>query len=102
MLKNATKTKKVHADASYKCIWEGIPILISGGTDMDRHFHPYGINICTNEKTEDFIFVFKSLVESLKTLGEELNVNTLISDASNSIRNAFKKVFGVDKLLIMC
>jgi hypothetical protein len=63
---------------------------------MDRHFHPYGINICTNEKIADFIFVFKSLVDSLKTLGEELNLKTLISDASNSIRNAFKEVFGVD------
>jgi hypothetical protein len=102
LLKNATKTKKVHADASYKVIWEEIPILISGGTDMIRLFHPYGINICTNEKTADFIFVFKSLVDSLKTLGEELNVKTLISDASNSIRNAFKEVFGVDTLLIMC
>ena len=78
MLKNATKTKKVHADASYKVIWEGIPILISGGTDMDRLFHPYGINICANEKTADFIFVFKSLVDSLKTLGEGLNVNSVI------------------------
>ena len=69
---------------------------------MDRHFHLYGISVCTNEKTEDFIFIFNSLVESLDKLGEEINVKTLISDASNSIRNAFIQVFGEDTLLIMC
>jgi hypothetical protein len=69
---------------------------------MDRHFHPYGINVCSNEKTADFEFIFTSLLESLQKVGEEINIDTLISDASEAIRNAFKNIFGEDLLIIMC
>jgi len=69
---------------------------------MDRHFHPYGINVCSNEKTADFEFIFTSLLESLQKIGEEINIDTLISDASEAIRNAFKNIFGEDLLIIMC
>ena len=65
LLKIALKSSKIHADATYKLIWEGVPVLINGTTDMDRHFHPYGINVCSNEKTADFEFIFTSLLESL-------------------------------------
>lgn len=34
-------------------------------------FSFYGINACSNEKTTDFAFIFKSLVESLEKLREK-------------------------------
>jgi hypothetical protein len=41
-------------------------------------------------------------LESLQKIGEEINIDTLISDASEAIRNAFKNIFGEDLLIIMC
>ena len=100
----ATKTNKIHADATYKLIWEGAPVLMDGTTDLDRHFHPYGINVLSNEKTADFVFIFKSLVEIAERLRLKLKIEILISDlgAPEAIRNAFLLVFGEDLLIIMC
>jgi hypothetical protein len=35
--------KHICADATYKLIWQGYPVLIVGTTDIDRVFHPYGL-----------------------------------------------------------
>jgi len=102
LLKVALHSKIVHADATYKLVWEGMPVLIIGTSDMDRHFHTFGIGVCSNEKKDDFAFIFQSLVDGLKKFGEVIQVNILISDASSAIRNAFTEVFGADKVLIMC
>ena len=56
----------MHAEATYKLIWQGFPVLVV----ESRHFHPFGIEVCSNENTEDFEFLF------------------------NSVRNGFAKIFG--------
>lgn len=33
---------RLHADASYKLVWQGFPCLIIDPTDMNRHFHSHG------------------------------------------------------------
>mgnify|MGYP002790673476 FL=1 len=58
-----TLKKHIHADATYKLTWQGFPILVCGTTDSNRKFHPFGITVCTNEKTEDFKFMFRSLID---------------------------------------
>ena len=75
---------------------KAIPIYI------DRHFHSFGIRVCSNEKTADFIFIFETLVKTLEILGVTFNIDTLISDASEAIRNAFIAVFGESVIIIMC
>jgi hypothetical protein len=58
--------------------------------------------VCSNEKTRDFIFVFRGLQKGVQKLGlEEMNPDVLIADGADSIRNAFKHVFG-EKPMIMC
>jgi hypothetical protein len=42
------------------------------------------------------------LVETLEKLGEKIHIDTLVSDASEAIRNAFLLVFSAGKLIIMC
>lgn len=39
LLKTAGQSKKLHADGTYKLIWQGFPVLIVGTTDMNRKFH---------------------------------------------------------------
>jgi hypothetical protein len=102
LLKIAAKAKTIHADATYKLVWEGMPVMIVGTSDMDRHFHPFGISVCSNETTSDFTFIFQSIVDSANNLNEIVKPETLVSDASPAIRNAYLNVFGESQTLIMC
>lgn len=54
LLSLAIDATKVHTDATYKLTWQGYPVFQIGTTDMHRSFHPFGIAVCTNEKTDDF------------------------------------------------
>jgi hypothetical protein len=53
--------KHIHADATYKLIWQGFPVLVVGTTNRKREFYTFGVAVCTNEQTEDFIFLFNAL-----------------------------------------
>ena len=61
LLFNATMSNKIHADATFKFIWQGFPCLIIGTTDMIKQFHPYGIGVCSNEKENNFELIFMSI-----------------------------------------
>jgi hypothetical protein len=50
LLTTAPTSVNIHADATYKLFWQGFPILIDGTTDLDHHFHPFEMAVCTNEK----------------------------------------------------
>ncbi len=103
LLKMANNVKKIHADATYKLVWQGFPVLVVGTTDESRQFHCFGMGVCTDEKTEDFKFLFSSLKTGAeKILLSTIDPSTLISDAAKSIQNSFKEVFGEEKLVVMC
>ena len=102
LLRNSLLLKNLHADATYKLIWQGFPVLTVGMSDYDRHFHITGLAVCSNEKTSDFKFLFKSIKVGLQKIEQTpINPVVLVSDASDSIRNAFVDVFG-EKELVMC
>jgi hypothetical protein len=101
LLRLAVLSNKIHADATYKLVYEGSPVLLNGNTDLDRHFHSFGISVCSNEKTADFVFIFKTLIDTIEKLGLEIHIEILVSDASEAIRNAFILVFGEGLLIIM-
>lgn len=92
-----------HADTTYKIVWQGFPVFMAGTTDWDKSYHPYGLAICTDEKTEDFKFVFDGLKEGArKVLNYEMKPKVLVSDAAGSIHNGFRAVFGDDIIIVMC
>ncbi|CAF1118993.1 unnamed protein product [Rotaria sordida] len=102
LLQIASRSKKIHADATYKLLWQGFPVLIVGTTDLDRHFHLFGMAVCSNEATQDFRFIFRALQEGLQKLNlEEINPDFLITDGADAMRNAFQDVFG-EKPMVMC
>lgn len=102
LLSQSMKSKTVHADTTYKLNYEGFPVLVLGVTDLDRHFHPSGISVCTKEETEDFTFIFQSLTSGIyRVHGHTYKPTTLVSDAAEAIHNGFIAVFGV-LLIIMC
>lgn len=94
LLNQAVNAKILHTDATYKLVWQGFPVLQIGTTDADRKFHPFGIAVCTNERADDFEFIFRSLQEGVAHVtGREFDPDVLISDAAASIHNGFKKAF---------
>ncbi|CAF4632468.1 unnamed protein product [Rotaria sp. Silwood2] len=98
-----SQSSHIHADATYKLVWQGFPILIVGTTDLNKSFHPFGLAICSNEKTNDFAFIFKSIQIGMQKINKDLlKPKALISDAANAIKNGFKKVFDNSYDHIMC
>ena len=83
-------------------MWQGYPVLIIGTTDLDRHFHSFGMAICSNEKIPDFRFLFHGIQEGRRKLNlEGINPEFLIADGSDAIHHAFRDVFG-EKFMVMC
>ncbi|CAF5115349.1 unnamed protein product, partial [Rotaria sp. Silwood1] len=74
------------SDATYKLVWQGFPVLIIGTTDLNKAFHPFGLAICSNEKTKDFEFIFNYIPIRLQKINKDLLKPTaLICDAADSI-----------------
>lgn len=104
LLENARGAKTLSADATYKLLWQGFPVLLVGTTDMDRKFLIMGVAVCMNEKEADFAFLFESLSKCVsQLLGDTLAPSSLVCDASKAIQNAFLSVFGKEgTTIIMC
>lgn len=103
LLKNAIDSNRVHADATYKLIWQGFPVLMNGFTDMNRKFHPTCVAVCTSEQEKDFVFIFASVRQGFKDIFNfEFDPDYLIADAAPQISNAGIKVFGSDIKIVMC
>ena len=96
LITNCLNSNHICADATYKLIWQGYPVLMVGTTDKQRAFHPFGIALCINEQTNDFEFIFKSVQLAVDKL---YNINycpiILVADGSGAITNGFINVFNV-------
>lgn len=103
LLRNAIGKRIFACDATNKIMWQGFPVIPIGTMDMDRHFHLIGVGATTNERTDNFEYFFKSLKTRIFDI---LNVNIgpeiLIADGAKAIQNAFKSVFGMACLILMC
>ena len=47
-------------------------IIIICITDQHNHFHPHSITVCTNEKHDDYAFVFHALQHGIRLIGKLL------------------------------
>ena len=90
----AEKTKHICADATYKLLQHGYPLLVVGTTDKARMFHPFSVALCCSEKAEAFTLIFKSIKESILSIyNYNYEPNILVADAAEATTNAFKSVF---------
>ena len=55
LLQHCRNSNRLHADATYKVNWEGMPVLIAGVTDQNRRFHPVCLAVCSNERQSSFV-----------------------------------------------
>ena len=52
----------LQADATYKLLWLGNPVLNIGISDAKKVFHPLAIALCRQETQNDFAFIFKVIL----------------------------------------
>ncbi|KAL0831843.1 hypothetical protein ABMA28_001373 [Loxostege sticticalis] len=102
LLELARHVDILHADATYKLIWQGYPVLIVGTPDKQRKFHAICLAVSTSEQKDDFKLVFKSMKDNIQLLFESIFKPTvLVADAAKSIQNAFNEEFE-DTKVRMC
>ena len=99
LLKYACNNDFICIDATYKLIWLGFPVMLVGGVDKKRQFHPFGISVCSSEKTADFTFIFKSVAFGVQSLFAKVyEPKILQSDSASAIVNGFMCAFDYDNV----
>lgn len=74
-----------------------------GTTDWNKSYHPYALCVCSNEKAEDFQFVFEGLKNGTNfVLDFTMKQTAIVCDAAFAISNAFLTTFGDDMVVVMC
>ena len=93
-------TKHICADATYKLIQHGYPVLVVGTTDKDKKFHPFGVAMCCNETDDAFKFIFKSIKDCVQEIFQyDYQPTILVAEA---ITNGFTSVFSELFFRVMC
>ncbi|KAL0871027.1 hypothetical protein ABMA27_004837 [Loxostege sticticalis] len=102
LLELARHVDILHADATYKLIWQGYPVLIVGTTDKQRKFHALCLAVSTTEQKDDFKLVFKSMNDNIQLLFESVFKPTiLVAGAGKIMQKAFNEEFE-DTKVRMC
>ena len=66
LLKNSEFVIHIHTDGTYKCIYQGYPVLIVGSTDKCKVFRPFELDLVIQETTLKYEFIHKSLVDLIQ------------------------------------
>ncbi|KAI2810354.1 hypothetical protein BLOT_001514 [Blomia tropicalis] len=92
------KSASINIDATYKLNYLGFPVFVTGTTDKQQRFHPFGIALLQNEDTASFKFVF----ESLKKANSTYQPTILVAGSAPAITSAFEEVFGTNYTRVYC
>lgn len=100
LLRNALNARVIHADSTYKILYQGYPIQVFGTTDKQRKFHLIAVGVSTNENEDTFAFMFEAIRSGLNDIcHEQAKFEVLVADAVMAIQNGFKKVFPDGKVM---
>lgn len=103
LLQNNISSRVCNADSTYKLIWQGFPVQVTGFTDGNKKFHPSAISVSSTENQADYAFVFNALkVGTISALNGEWHPDIIMCDAAKAISNGFREVFGHHILELMC
>lgn len=103
LLKNASGYRNMCADATYKVVYQGYPLLLAGSVDANRKFHLIAAALSVSERAIDYEFFFNVIQKSVERFcSSEFKPTVLISDASTAIINAFYKTFESATSNVVC
>ncbi len=76
----------IHADGTYKIIWQKHTLITAGTTDKSKAWHPFGLMPTKSEKSKDYKFFFSSVKKAVKQcMGIEYRPTILVADAAGAI-----------------
>lgn len=102
LLETASQSKILHADGTYKLVWQGFPVLVVGTTDLNRKFHYLGIAVTQGETKTDYKFLFSAINIGMDKCGLPVyKPDVLVCDAAGAIQNGYKQVFSSFNI-VMC
>lgn len=103
LLKNAANQSNICADGTYKVVWQHFPMIIVGFVDRQNHFHVIAVCVTSNERTNEYRFVFRTIKKAIETHTNTIfEPNVLISDAAPAIRNGFYDTFETATQNVIC
>lgn len=86
LIGNCIGLEHICSDATYKLMWQGFPFLVMGTVDRAKKFHPLCFACTSNERQEDFEFLFRSIKSSVeKNFNGPFSPSILIADGAHSI-----------------
>ena len=99
LIQNSVHQQNCVSDATYKLIFEEYPVFTVGNIDKDKHFHPFGLGIASNEEETDFGFIFSSVKNAAKKINNNIYMpEILIADDAGAITNGFRSNFDLKKV----
>ena len=91
LIQNSLHQQNCVSDATYKLIFEEYPVFTVGNIDKNKHFHPFGLGIASNEEESDFGFIFSSVKSASKQINSlDYSPSILIADDAGAITNGFR------------
>ena len=101
--------ERIHANGTYKLIWQGFPVIVVGTTDARRSFVLGGLAICSGETVEDYQFAFDTIPDWRLNQKKNLilscpsrNFRYSVTDCAPAIPAAASLVFGKDIIRLVC
>ncbi len=89
------KDKHIHADGTYKLIWQKHTLITAGTTDRAKAWHPFGVMPTKSEKGRDYYFFFRCVKKAvLQCYNVNYKPDVLVADAAGAITRGFMKAFG--------
>ena len=68
LIQQTQYTGLLQVDATYKLIWNDLPLLVFGASDADQHFRPFDIALVS---TDEHSTCFKQLFNQLQSISSQ-------------------------------
>ncbi|CAF0818891.1 unnamed protein product [Rotaria sordida] len=65
LIQQIQSTPLLQIDATYKITWNELPLLVFGASDGNRHFHPFGVALVSDDESSS---CYEHLFQSLQQL----------------------------------
>ena len=61
----------IHADGTYKLVWQQHTLIVGGTTDKSKQFHPFGVMLTKRERQADYEFFFNTIKKAFLIIEEQ-------------------------------
>ncbi len=87
LIQQIQSTPLLQIDATYKITWNELPLLVFGASDGNRHFHPFGAALVSDDETSPcYEHLFQSLQQlSIQELQKPYSSGFIMADGASGM-----------------